>query len=349
MPIRIVFISEVINFPYDEGVKNVVFNLIGELRKRAELRAITKKGNNPQDLLVDPVDLNKLFFNLQLMTLLRQYSPDFILYAPYASCTFNSFLRAKVLKIMSGKTKLGMLALQHREYSFINRWLLGLVRPDVLFITDSSDKEFFQRGGFNIKVLPPAVDNSRFLVVNHDKKLSLRQKYGLPLDKKIILHVGHIKENRGIRCLIEIHKSSQDVQVVLVGSTSTEVDQRLKEHFETHGVIILNQYISSIQEIYQLADLYVFPVQDRENAIDLPLSILEAMACGVPVLTTKFGGLKNYFHEDAGLRYFDNIQELLGLVNSGEMNGKDNPRKVEMFTWANFVNEMMNSIEALNA
>lgn len=44
--------------------------------------------------------------------------------------------------------------------------------------------------------------------------------------------------------------------------------------------------------MYQLSDLYIFPVIFEGGCIGIPLSILEARACGIPVMSTEFGGLK---------------------------------------------------------
>jgi glycosyltransferase involved in cell wall biosynthesis len=122
-------------------------------------------------------------------------------------------------------------------------------------------------------------------------------KYGLPTDKCIILHVGHINAERNLEALVQLQKD--DNQVVIIGSSSTQdvsyKDERLKKSLMEQGLQIIDGYIKNIEELYQLSDVYVFPVLSERGCIGVPLSILEARACGLPVVATAFGGLKRIY------------------------------------------------------
>jgi len=53
-----------------------------------------------------------------------------------------------------------------------------------------------------------------------------------------------------------------------------------------------------------LSDIYVFPVIEPNACIDLPLSILEARACGIPCVCTNFGSISHFLGNDhEGIRY----------------------------------------------
>jgi len=60
---------------------------------------------------------------------------------------------------------------------------------------------------------------------------------------------------------------------------------------------ILTEYLPHVEHLYQASDAYVFPVTSTDNAIEVPLSVLEALACDVPVVSTRFGGLPRLFGE----------------------------------------------------
>ena len=61
------------------------------------------------------------------------------------------------------------------------------------------------------------------------------------------------------------------------------------------------EYITHLEEIYALSDCYVFPTTDRRYCVEMPLSVLEAMSCNLPMLTTRFGALPGVFEEASGL------------------------------------------------
>src|SRR5262249_60740787 len=81
------------------------------------------------------------------------------------------------------------------------------------------------------------------------------------------------------------------VVVVASGRRSVESDG-LRAELDQHGVVLLDGYQPCIEELYRLADCYVFPTTAPDNAVALPPSVLEALASGVPVVSVRFRGLE---------------------------------------------------------
>jgi len=144
-------------------------------------------------------------------------------------------------------------------------------------------------------------------------KIDLRKKYGLPKNAFIISHTGHLNENRNLRSLIPLQKAG--CQIVIVGSSSTPKDSigpnSLKEELLNEVIIILDGYIEHIEEIYQLSDAYIFPVVAQNSSIGMPLSILEARACGIPVITTDFGSIQKFLGDDDGGIFYSTPENFL--------------------------------------
>lgn len=120
--------------------------------------------------------------------------------------------------------------------------------------------------------------------------------------KQLLLHVGHIKADRNVGALASL-QDEPDFQVVLVGSTTTVQNRRLIDELRARGVVVVNQYQQRIEDFYRAADCYVFPTTSVNAAIEVPLSVLEAMSCNLPVLTTPFAALPGIFSSVNGLEF----------------------------------------------
>lgn len=122
-------------------------------------------------------------------------------------------------------------------------------------------------------------------------------------NKKVILHVGHLRPNRGLDLLVEAKRALGDsVHIVIQGSPTFEPDQSLVRQLEDVGIIISRAYVTSLGDLYRACDIYVFPARpEAEGAIELPLSILEAVACQRPILTNEFGAVRDALGGVAGV------------------------------------------------
>jgi glycosyltransferase involved in cell wall biosynthesis len=344
---KILFISEALAEPFDEGIKNVTFSVQAQLKKSKEVLSITKAENIIHDQDIRKVNINKLFISNRLKRYIKQFSPRTILYLPESSLTFLSFLRAKVLKIMRGESKVVLLGIQHREYTLVQSYILEkLLKPDLLLLLGKSDEAFFKERGFNVKVLPPAVSTDTFSPPVAGEREKIRERFNIPEDKYVVLHIGHIKVNRNIECLKEIQKID-NMQVIIVGSTSIVIEKDIKKRLSDAGIIVIDEYIPDISMIYKMSDLYVFPVKNEREAIEMPLSVLEAMACNLPIITTTFQGLVEHFKEDECFRFFQDENELIGKVKEMIEVKSHNSKKMESFTWEAFSDAIINAVDEL--
>jgi glycosyltransferase involved in cell wall biosynthesis len=94
----------------------------------------------------------------------------------------------------------------------------------------------------------------------------------------------------------------------VVGRRSRPGEDDTSQALRDRGAIILDSFLPDVQEVYQAADLYLFPVEEDRAAIAMPLSVLEAMACNLLIVSTPYGGLVRCFEGVEGV-YFARTQE----------------------------------------
>jgi glycosyltransferase involved in cell wall biosynthesis len=144
------------------------------------------------------------------------------------------------------------------------------------------------------------------------EKRKLRIKYGLDVDQPVVLHVGHLEPDRNLTALTAL--PSAGMQVVVAGSLYMGIHEELITRLESAGLIILRGFQPHVEELYKLADCYIFPLPPG-NSITMPLSVLEAMACNLPVITTRFSGLVQAFAQGNGIRYLESEENVLEVVH----------------------------------
>jgi len=286
---------------------------------------------------------SKSFISLKMFRDIRRFNPRLIIYSPFSSGTLYSFLRLFVINLASKSSKTIIINLQRRSHTWVFKKIIRLIRPYRVAVFSTKDHDYFTSMGIDTVLCRTGVDLDQFAPVSTESKGQLRKKYGLNESDKIILHVGHLKPTRNIDILKFLLEDGN--KVVIVGSTSTSQDKELKDNLENAGIKIFTDYVEHIEELYQLSDVYVFPVKNDHSAIEFPLSVLEAMACNLPVVTTSFGSLPDFFIQSECFTYFNNGEELLSQVRSA-FRADCNNRNIlaEKFSWETVFEEFFTKI-----
>lgn len=320
---KIVFIYEHLFPPFDEGVKKFAYMLYQEMRKSHDVALIKDIGG------ISGI-MNNLLTVPRILLAFLFLRPDRVVYVPKGALTFPSLARIWILeKIL--REKLSVVGVQRKKLTGWQHKIVCRLRFRNIFVLSSAMAKEIHTLGILARILNIGIDRQRY--VPGGDVSALRNKYGIPADRPVLLHVGHIRESRNIRWLLEIQQAVPDIQVLLVGSTATQQDDAFCQRLVHAGVIVLRDFIPDIQEIYQLANWYCFPVVKDDGAMETPLSILESMAVDLPVITTRFGRLPELFEEDSCYRYVDSSADIIQLLRSGFGHGCHNRPKTEPYTW----------------
>jgi len=312
---KVILITEYIDPPYDEGIKKTVYNLFLELDKNYQLKVICRYGFEKENIHI--VNSNPLFLSNKIKLIINHFKPDSLIYLPFQSSTFASYLRLKVLSLFFRKAGTIFIALQPKVINSWQQYLIQFIKPEFALTPSPTLHKFWNHKTIDNKLIPLITDLTVFKpITSSNTKKNLRKKYDLPLESLIVSHMGHLNEGRNLKSLIPLQNAG--IQVVIVGSSSTPIDAMgqvsMKDKLTNAGIIVLDDYIEHIEEVYQLSDIYVFPVMKRNSSIGMPLSILEARACGIPVLTTDYGSVKSYLGSDSGGIFYATPEKFLSKV-----------------------------------
>jgi glycosyltransferase involved in cell wall biosynthesis len=154
-----------------------------------------------------------------------------------------------------------------------------------------------------VKVIHNGVDLNRFRPLPKIKD-TMRQKLGIPQDAKVVLTVRRLVYKNGVDTLIDganiaVKKNPKIVFLVVgKGPDMSSVQMQIKQ-LGIEGNFRLTGFVpdEDLPLYYNTADLFALPSKSGEG---LPLVALEAMACGLPVVATNVGGIKEIMVNDYG-------------------------------------------------
>jgi glycosyltransferase involved in cell wall biosynthesis len=148
-----------------------------------------------------------------------------------------------------------------------------------------SSKVFFRVNG---------VDPNTFHPVDQVKRTQLRQQLGLPVDAQIVTVVCRQVETKGLPNLLDAWKQvPQNAHLVMVGTGEIHEQLKAKAQAELPGRVTLPGKVESVLPYLQASDVWTLPSLTEA----LPVSMLEAMSTGLPIVATTVGGIPDVIEE----------------------------------------------------
>ena len=149
-----------------------------------------------------------------------------------------------------------------------------------------------------IHMISNGVDTTLFTPADLEQKSFLREKLNLPQNAIIAIFTGRLVSYKGLPLLLKVWKKIQcrheNALLLLAGTGGLDIhncETELRDYVKTAGMekeVIFLGAVQNVPEYLQAANLFVFPTENDA----FPSSIVEAMACALPVVTTPVGAIK---------------------------------------------------------
>ncbi len=172
------------------------------------------------------------------------------------------------------------------------------------------------------------IDTERFSP-NPGFRRDIREKYGVAEREILLLSLGTVNREKGhhlaVAALERILPKNPDTKLMIVGTG--EYEQTIKKEIglsNLGGNVLFTGHIDNLEtpKYYNAADIFLMPTLRIEG---LPFVLLEAMACGKPVIASQIGGNTSVVHdkENGLLVQPGNVDELADgislLLNNKEL------------------------------
>lgn len=186
-----------------------------------------------------------------------------------------------------------------------------------------------------LKVIPTGIHLERFQNVAQEKVDELRKEFEIDKEK-VILFVGMLTERKGVNKVIDVSQKLLEegfhIKTLIVGDAHGENVYKKAVRLEFQDKILFVGGRKDIPELMHMADVLLLPSEGE----GLPGVVMEAMACGLPVVATKEGCTpdliedgKEGFLVDGG-NYLNKIKILLDckeICRKSSNNSKDKIKK----------------------
>jgi glycosyltransferase involved in cell wall biosynthesis len=219
---------------------------------------------------------------------------------------------------------------QHSMFSKILRryllpkavWLFLLRQTTCFIATTRLVIEELSEAGVANKTfhIPHSIDVERFTPASTDERSHLRKMFGIPDDSTVIISHGRIAQVKRldliIRAVAELKTEYPNFYLILPGSpypptTGPNIDlSALATSLGIEDIVHFPGSTNEPEKYLKAADLFVL-ASERESG---PLSVMEAMAAGLPIISTTVGSVPEFLDDDSAYLFPPFDQQALTLA-----------------------------------
>lgn len=333
---KILLVTRPIAPPWDEASKNFAFYLAKTL-STFNFFLLTNGflPNLPGHIHQKPIYTSNAlgyFQKIRLLKLVRMKNDFDIIHFMLTPNKLNAFSFKTFLQSKRAKTIQTIATL--REDLFSDEDFKNILFTDLIITYSDYAKNKLTALGFkNVTRIYPGIDLEHYK--KQEKKKEYLQKYGFSDSDFIINFTGEYTRlgamDDVVVSFIEISKAIPNAKLSLALRIKNEKDAAKKK--EVMEIFQKNNLLERVAfhddgkyempDIYNLSDISIFPVRDMIGKFDVPLAVIEAMACEKPVIISDLPILGEFAKEENSVRIkkgdvSDLNAKILDLYNNPE-------------------------------
>jgi glycosyltransferase involved in cell wall biosynthesis len=314
---RILLLTRPICPPWDEGSKDFAYTLAKHARD-FEVHLLTHgkvtdlPGNVVQHQIYSSSKWNWPQKVQAYLFLLKEFflkgGKDYDIFHSFFTPTkLNVFALKLCLRNKKLKTIQTLATLRDDLYS--DEHLRKIIHADLIITYSDYAKEKLEKTGFSgVKRIYPGIDIDLYSPA--PKSSELMVKYKTKASDFVINYTGEYLRlgdmDDVVSVFSDLAKENKNFKLHLAVRVKNQADARKKEEvkkeLEKAGVLNQVAFIDdggyTMEQIYNLCDVSIFPARTMAGKFDIPLVVPEAMACGKPIIASSLPRLRYFLNND---------------------------------------------------
>ncbi len=313
---RILLVTRPIAPPWDEASKNFAYHLAQNIDKRDfELHLMTKGvlADLPDEVIQENIytrSENDFSFSQKIRSLmfqLKNRNSFNIAHYFFTPTKLNSFIIKRFVKNRKLRTVQTVATL--REDLFSDAEIKTLIFADYVATYSDYAKNKLNLLGFKkVSRIYPGIDLQQYLM--RPKNQELMKIFNFSAGD-FVIHFGGEYVRLGaiddvVDAFISVSQKIPNAKLFLAvrvknskdAEKKEQVISKLKKQKLLEKVAFFDDGRFEMEEIYNLADISLFPVRNMHGKFDVPLVVVEAMACEKPVILSDIPILQEFATKD---------------------------------------------------
>lgn len=331
---RIAVITPILPVPQDMTRGRFIYETTRALSRQADVRVFLTQAQYPQASWLQPsrhksvvmadsyslpgIDIetvtypalplvsrvtNGLVAGMSLLNRIAEYAPDILIgYWTYPEGAGAEYVARKLGK----PVVIGALGTDINDRHGINAWLTRrtLRAADrIVFVSQAMTRHAIDTFGISPTRCATVVNGINTTVFHPQDRVRCREALGLPPQAPVVIYVGRLIEAKGLRELVasvtKMRQTHPDLRAILIGEGPYL--GTLKELIAASGqqdriTLAGGQLPEKVAQYINAADLLTLPSWSE----GYPNVLVEALACGCPVVATDVGGIPEIVTPDNG-------------------------------------------------